>query len=208
MSPRPVSPTLGLRYDRRRQAVVDAAAREFARSGYEETSVQQLSEAIGLAAGGLYHYFDSKQELLVAICDQLMDPLLAQARALAAGDDPPERRLRALVRIWVAQVVARRDHMLVFQQQRHVIDRGAEWRSVRESRKAFERIVDDVLVGAERAGARLRGPRPLLVLALLGMVNHTAQWYRPRGTLTPQEIADGYVDLVLEPGARGAAARR
>jgi len=35
------------------------------------------------------------------------------------------------------------------------------------------------------------------LLALLGMVNHTAQWYRPRGPLSPEQIADGYVDLVL-----------
>jgi len=35
------------------------------------------------------------------------------------------------------------------------------------------------------------------------MVNHTAQWYRPRGPLTAREIADGYADLLLAP-ARGA----
>ena len=39
--------------------------------------------------------------------------------------------------------------------------------------------------------------RRLTLLALLGMVNHTVQWYRPRGRLTPEQIADGYVELVL-----------
>ena len=37
-----------------------------------------------------------------------------------------------------------------------------------------------------------------LLLALLGMVNHTAQWYRPRAALSPEQIADGYVTLLLE----------
>ena len=48
------------------------------------------------------------------------------------------------------------------------------------------------------SGRRLRGDTRLALLALLGMVNHTAQWYRPRGELSPVQIADGYVALLLE----------
>ena len=109
------------RYDRRRAEVVLGAARVFAERGYDQTSVPELAEALGLAAGSLYHYFPSKEELLRAICDQLMDPLLEQAEALLAEPREPAEQLRALVRLWVAHVVAHRDHMLVFQQERHVI---------------------------------------------------------------------------------------
>jgi hypothetical protein len=65
---------------------------------------------------------------------------------------------------------------------------------VRASRKAFERLAEDAL---ERAGASAGADRRLALSALLGMVNHTAQWYRPRGRLSAAEIADGYVDLLL-----------
>ncbi|MGH2866323.1 MAG: hypothetical protein ACRDNK_01980 [Solirubrobacteraceae bacterium] len=37
----------------------------------------------------------------------------------------------------------------------------------------------------------------LALVALLGMVNHTAQWYRPRGRFSIEEIADGYLSLLL-----------
>jgi TetR/AcrR family transcriptional regulator, cholesterol catabolism regulator len=99
------------------------------------------------------------------------------------------------VRLWVAHVVEHRDHMLVFQQERHVIESGAEWRGVRASRKAFERLVADLLVAALPSDGE--GLERLRLLSLLGMVNHTAQWYRPRGPLSVEQIADGYVDLVL-----------
>lgn len=193
--PRPTRPALAERYDRRRQEVVVAAARHFAQQGYDQTTVAQLTEAMGLAAGGLYHYFGSKEELLISICDALMDPLLDEAEALVADGGPPEQQLRALVRLWVAHVVAHRDHMLVFQQERHVIERGQQWKGVRDARKRFERLVAGVL---ERAHPP--GDRRLALAALLGMVNHTAQWYRPRGRLTPEQIADGYVDLLLGRG--------
>jgi AcrR family transcriptional regulator len=195
----PVSPALRAKYDRRRaQLVLDAAA-VFARSGYDQTSVAQLTDELHLAAGGLYHYFSGKEQLLIGICDELMEPLLALAPGLAGDDGPAVDRLRALVRAWVAHVVEHRDHMLVFQQERHVIERGEQWTTVRESRKAFERIVEHLLGEAIADGAA-RGDRRVLLSALLGMVNHTAQWYRPGGRLNVQALADGYVDLITGAG--------
>ncbi len=192
MAGAPSRPALRERYDRRRQEVVYEAAKAFARHGYDTTTMQELAAKMGLATGALYHYFGSKEQVLMAICDQLMDPLLAGATELLDEPAPAEDQLRAIVRLWVAHVVAHRDHMLVFQQERHLIESGEHWRGVRSSRKAFERLIAGVL-----GRARLRTDARLALLALLGMVNHTAQWYRPRGDLTPEQIADGYVSLLV-----------
>jgi AcrR family transcriptional regulator len=192
MAVRPTRPALGERYDRRRQQVVHQAAKVFAKRGYDQTTMQELAASMGLATGALYHYFAAKDDLLTAICDQLMEPLLGRARELDEAGGPAAGELSALVRMWVAHVVEHRDHMLVFQQERHLIESGERWRKVRASRKTFELLAGEVL---ERAlGA---ADDRLTLLALLGMVNHTAQWYRPRGELTPEQIADGYVSLLL-----------
>ncbi len=197
MPPRSERVVLRERYDRRQADFVLAAARVFARRGYDQTSVPELAEVLGLSAGSLYHYFRGKEELLIAVCDQLMEPLLAQAEALASTPAAPEAQLRDVVRLWVAHVIRHRDHMLVFQQERHLIEHGAQWRKVREDRKRFERLVGELLQATHDAGgARLRDPR-LTLSALLGMVNHTAQWHRTRGRLSPREIADGYLRLIL-----------
>jgi TetR/AcrR family transcriptional regulator, cholesterol catabolism regulator len=200
MATPPTRPALRDRYDRRQQRVVIEAAAVFAERGYDQTSIQDLADAIGLAAGGLYHYIGSKERLLISICDQLMEPLLVAARELVAEEASPVEQLRALVRLWVGHVVEHRDHMLVFQQERHAIERGAQWRGVRSSRKRFERLVEGVLARVEEGGEAAFADRRLALSALLGMVNHTAQWYRPRGRLTPVEIADGYVDLLVRSG--------
>jgi hypothetical protein len=87
--------------------------------------------------------------------------------------------------------------MLVFLQERHVIDHGDQWAGVRRDRKAFEQLVEALLARLEREGRARLGDARLTLSALLGMVNHTAQWYRPRGRLDATAVADGYVDLVL-----------
>jgi AcrR family transcriptional regulator len=150
-----------------------------------------LSEASGLAAGGLYHYIGSKEELLFGILAQLMDPLLEQARAIEASDASPPERLRELLRVWLAHIERHHDHMLVFTQERRVLERDERWIGVRESRQAFEEVLGRLVADAVPEGdTRLR------VLALLGMVNHTAQWFRPDGRLSSAEIADGYFEIL------------
>ena len=196
----PTRPALRARYDARRREVVGTAARLFAERGYAATSIGELTEATGLAAGGLYHYIEGKDDLLIAICDELLEPLLEQAREIVAAEAPPVEQLRALVEAWVAHVVAHRHHMLVFTQERQAIEREPRWRRVRSQRRAFEQILDDVLARGEADGSMTFADRRLSLLALLGMVNYTPQWVRPNGRLSPAEIADGYCAMVLKAG--------
>jgi TetR/AcrR family transcriptional regulator, cholesterol catabolism regulator len=197
MAPRPDRPALRERYDRKQEDVVLRAAAVFAGQGYDQTSVSDLAAALGIASGGLYHYFGSKEQLLIAICDQLMEPLLEEVQAILGDDDPPVEQLRRVTRAWVAHVVGHADHMLVFQQERHMLDHGSQWRTIRDSRKAFEALVDRVLRRVADDGQAAFADRRIALSALLGMVNHTAQWFRPRGRLSARALADGYVDLLV-----------
>ena len=90
MPVRPTRPALQERYDRRRHEMVFAAAKEFASRGYDQTTMQDLAASMGLATGALYHYFGGKEQLLICICDQLMEPLLERAREIVLDDEPAE----------------------------------------------------------------------------------------------------------------------
>lgn len=193
----PTRPALRARYDARRREVVATAARLFAERGYDGTSMSELTTATGLAAGGLYHYIEGKDDLLIAICDELLEPLLAQAREIVAAGAAPVEQLRELVEAWVAHVVEHRDHMLVFTQERQAIESEPRWRRVRSQRRAFEGILDEVLAHGEADGSMTFADRRLSLLALLGMVNYTPQWVRPNGRLAAEEIAAGYCAMVL-----------
>jgi AcrR family transcriptional regulator len=199
----PTRPALRARYDERRQALVDAAAKLFAERGYEQTSIGDLSEATGLAAGGIYHYTSSKEGLLIAICDELLDPLLEQARAIVASDASPAQRFREILRTWLLHIESHIPHMLVFTQERHTIEREPQWRAVRRKRKAFEQILDGVLIAGEADGSMAFEDRGLALLALLGTVNYAPQWLRPAGRRSAEEIADVWCNLFIGRPGRG-----
>lgn len=193
----PSRPNLRARYDQRQQELVSAAASVFATKGFHATSMQDVITASGLTAGGIYHYIDRKDDLLVRICDELMEPLLELVRRIVDSDADAEGQLRQIVRVWVAHVERYRDHMLVFQQERHVLERGTQWRRVRLQRKEFEEMLSAVLERGEHEDAWTFDDRGLALRALLGMVNHTPQWFRSRGRLSAEDVADGYVDLLF-----------
>ncbi|MBK5221199.1 MAG: TetR family transcriptional regulator [Thermoleophilia bacterium] len=193
----PTRPALRARYERRRHEVVATAAQLFAERGYSETSIGDLTAATGLAAGGLYHYIGSKEALLLSICDELLEPLLPRAREIAAAPGPAERRLRELMHAWLEHIEAHLDHMLVFAQERHVLERDPQWAHLRRRRKEFEQILDELLARGEAEGTMSFPDRSMTLLALLGMVNYTPQWLRPAGRLSAAEIADHYCDLIL-----------
>ena len=197
MSQPPTSPALRERYDRRRQEVVTTAAALFARRGFQATSMDELSDATGLRAGGLYHYIGSKQALLLDIFNQLMEPLLERAAEIEASDADAETQLRMLVRAWLAHIETHLDHMSVFSQERHAIEHEPEWEQVRASRDAFEAILARRLAAVELTDR-------LALFALLGMVNHTATWLKPGGRLTTEQIADGYCNMLLARDSPGS----
>jgi TetR/AcrR family transcriptional regulator, cholesterol catabolism regulator len=197
LPPSPSRPILRARYDHRQQEVIAAAAREFADRGFHATSMQDLVTATGLTAGGLYHYIEGKDQLLVLICDELMQPLLIRVREITDSALSPLAQLREIVREWMLVVDAKRDHVLVFQQERVILESGEQWEHIRQQRHDFEELLARVLEAGEQEGIFDFADRDLALRALLGMVNHTATWFRDDGRLTAIEIADGYVSLLL-----------
>jgi AcrR family transcriptional regulator len=61
--------------DARRQQIVDAARARFARDGFARTSMADIVTESGLSTGAIYRYFKSKDELVVAVCEQASDAL-------------------------------------------------------------------------------------------------------------------------------------
>jgi AcrR family transcriptional regulator len=83
-----------------RSAILEAAARVFARAGFVECKVVDIAREAGLAAGTLYNYFESKEHIFQTLCQKRGDEALVTARRLAAGEPDPLRRLEAHVE-WI-----------------------------------------------------------------------------------------------------------
>lgn len=74
---------------RRREAIVDAASEVFARAGFEGASIMEIAAAVGISRAGLFHHFETKEDLLTAVLDNReradRDVFLASGSRLAGG---------------------------------------------------------------------------------------------------------------------------
>lgn len=199
------------RWDERRQEVVDTAAHLFAKRGYHATTIADLVDATGLQRGGLYHYISSKSELLIRIHERFINPLLEDARRILAAGDAPDVALRDLAHALMHDIVDYQDQVTVFLHEWQIIENDPEWKGIRAARKEFEGVVEQVLrAGAQQGMFQVNDVR-LTVLAFLGIMNYTTQWYRRGRSNSADELADYFVDIFLRgiqsPDTRPTAAR-
>src|SRR6187200_3638075 len=90
------APRRSAKAEARRELIIDTSARVFARRGYHATGIAELCTVNGLGKGAFYHYIGSKEELLAAIHDRVMDEVLAGAERVAEAGGSPSVQLTAL----------------------------------------------------------------------------------------------------------------
>ncbi len=80
----------------KRTTILDAALRTFVRRGYAETKVSEIASEAGVAEGTLYNYFNSKEELLLALFDEKWNSIITEIRGKINSLDDPNEKLKAV----------------------------------------------------------------------------------------------------------------
>src|ERR1700734_3207646 len=92
-----------------RQEILRTAARLFQQRGYDATSMNDVAAALKLSKGGLYHHFQSKDEILFNLMDHAMDITQHRVIDAVAQIADPEDRLRTLIRLHISTILSVRD---------------------------------------------------------------------------------------------------
>jgi AcrR family transcriptional regulator len=177
--------------------VLDAAVELFAQHGYDGTSVAQVIAQAGVAKGGFYHHFASKEALLYEVYGDLITRQLAAMDDILARGLPPGATLRALIADLVESTAASAKQALVFWREQHRLgdDRNAEYR---RARRRYHDTVQRLIRDAQAAGTFGEVASPEMVtFTIFGVINELPLWYRPQGRKRPAQIADELADLVL-----------
>jgi TetR/AcrR family transcriptional regulator, cholesterol catabolism regulator len=180
----------------RRQAIIDTSAQVFAQRGYHATGITELCAANDLGKGALYHYIGSKEELLAAIHNRVMDEVMAGAERVAEAEGSASHQLAMLGEELLDVIHRYPDHVWVFLHEFPALtgDRAEEFR-VR--RRDYERRVEGVLrAGVEAGEFRDLEPR-LTALAWLGMHNYTYLWLKPAGQLSARDVAKPFAEIFM-----------
>jgi TetR/AcrR family transcriptional regulator, cholesterol catabolism regulator len=183
-------------WDARYQSIIDTSAGVFARGGYHATGITELCLANDLGKGALYHYIGSKEDLLAAIHDRVMDEVMLGADRVAEAGGTPSEQLAMLGDELLDVIHRYPDHVWVFLHEFPALT-GERADKFRERRRIYERRIEAVLAAGVASG-EFRDLQPrLTAMAWFGMHNYTYLWLKPQGELSARDVAKPFADIFM-----------
>ena len=189
-------PRRSAKWNARRDAIVDTSAQVFARRGYHATGIAELCEVNGFGKGAFYYYIGSKEELLAAIHDRVMDEVMLGADRVAEAGGSPSAQLEMLGTELLDVIHRYPDHVWVFLHEFPALtaERAEQFRT---RRREYERRIEAVLRAGVDSG-EFRDVDPWLTArAWLGMHNYTYLWLKAGGRVSARDVAKPFADIFI-----------
>jgi AcrR family transcriptional regulator len=183
------------------------AARLFTEKGYAGTSLQDVADSMGVSRPALYHYINSKEDLLASLVHDVVEQtVVILDEACQRTDLPADARLEHALREMVVHNARKATlFRLLDHSESHLPPLLAE-KHQQAKRHVLMQLTELVEVAA--AGGFIRPlPARTVALGLLGQVNWVAWWYQPGGKESPEDVADVLVDMAIA-GIRRTDSRR
>ena len=130
-----------LRSSARQKELISVAGNLFASRGYYAVTVDDIGDAVGLTGPALYRHFSSKEALLVAVFDQVIEQLTTRLRDLLSEASDPATALQAVVRLHVEFAIEQRENVAVWRQEFQNLPEPDRWRLRRAQRLYVEEWV-------------------------------------------------------------------
>jgi TetR/AcrR family transcriptional regulator, cholesterol catabolism regulator len=188
---------------RREREILEAAVRIFHERGYANTSVQDIADAVGILKGSLYYYIDSKEDLLFRVLSDVHEDARGIVDQIQALDGPPLEKLREYVRSHIEYSASNLTQIAVYYHDFGLLSPKRRSKIVRQ-RHLYEGFLVGLIQDAQARGEMDKKLTPSLVVnGIFGAINWIYTWYKPGGSVDPQQLGELYGEIVLK-GVAGA----
>jgi AcrR family transcriptional regulator len=178
------------------ESVLRGAVKVFNERGYDGTSMEDLSRELGIAKSAIYHHVSGKEELLRLAVNRALDGLFAVLDDISVLDAPAMTRLEELTRRSVLLLVSELPFVTLLLRVRG--NTKTERRALAR-RREFDTAVAGLVTQAQDEGDLRPDIEPATISRLLyGMINSVVEWYQPRGSGKPGDLADIIVGVAFD----------
>ena len=175
---------------------ITAAISAFVQAGYHGSSMRTIAELAGMSMASIYHYYPSKQALLVRILDMTMDELDWRCAVAIDGPGGPLERLYRVVEALALFHTLRSDVAYIGASEMRSLEEPERTR-IAARRSAIQHVVDHEILSAVGEGsAECERPRET-GRAISTMCTSLPQWFDKTGPTPPDAIARTYAELAL-----------
>lgn len=182
----------------KRSRILEVAAGLFSDRGYGATRMQDIADGLGMKAGSLYYYFESKEAVLAAIVGERVGLAVSMLEGIVGGGEGPLDQIRGAIAGHLDVFDRHADLYRIFQSER--LDAISEELGDRvdELGRRYEELWVGLIERARSEGLVHRGSDPwLLMKGIVGMCNSTLYWFSPTGRHSSSDVAEAFADMIL-----------
>ena len=187
----------GAKNKSRTSELVQTAARLFYERGYDATSIQDVADELGILKGSVYYYIKSKDDLLFAVIDDHHQMALAHVEACRKSTGDPVERLCMFMRGYATLLDRHRITVAVFLNDFERLSKDRRRQIVKEREQYSDFVAETLREGLETGQFRADLDPTRAALAILGMLNWSFRWYKPKGGYTSAEVVEEFLQLSL-----------
>ncbi|WP_127794431.1 TetR/AcrR family transcriptional regulator [Agromyces sp. LHK192] len=177
--------------------VTRAAVDLFASQGYANTSVQQIVEAAGVTKGAMYHYFESKDDLLFAIYDRMLTLQKSRLDEIISHGGEVDEVLRTVCVDVIETSIDFLPEGTVFFRSMHMLTAPRQQEVTRRRRDYHDTFAALIERGQDQGLFRTDIPHPVLIAHFFSDVHYLSHWYSPEGPESKSLVASQITDLFL-----------
>jgi AcrR family transcriptional regulator len=185
------------------ESIDEVAVALFSQRGYHATSMREIAAAAGIRPAAIYHWYASKEAILVHLQDDFMERLTAAVLASAGRHGRPAMRLAAAVREHVVFHGIHRQAAFVTDSEIRALTAEPRRRLVAkrdEYQQLFMSLIEAGIAEGTLRSSDARVATYTILLACTGV----ALWFDPDGPLSLDRVAQLHVELVLGALQAGA----
>lgn len=192
-------PVIENAYDR----ILDEASLLFGQRGYENSSLGDVANSIGISKAAIFHYFPTKQDIYDAIIVRTLKGLMETVSAAVAGEPAGLSRLR---RFMLAHAAYFEDNFWAFATM--LVGYGGMADSLLKEealtlRDQYEKLLRQIISDGMEAGQLKAVDVAATGRGILSLLNWMARWFKPGLGSTAAEAAESYFDIFIRGLQRG-----
>ena len=182
----------------KRDRILDAATRVFAKRGFFAAQVADVAKRAGVAAGTVYLYFKSKDDILTCLFERTMTAAIAEARTATGVPSHPLDRLRRIAHLHLARLGSDRNLAIVFQIELRQSSKFMTRLSTSSLRDYLGLLREVIIDGQARGHFRADINPTLAAKVIFGALDEMAtNWILSERDYTLEDDAEAVMDLLV-----------
>ena len=181
----------------RKAQIIDVSTELFREKGYHATSLDDIADRIGFTKPAIYYYFKSKEDILFAIVDEIVDSGLERMEAVAATALSPTEKMHDLLVENTRVILENLDANSVFYNERGLLSAERE-EAIRDREREYTRVARQIYIDGVEAGEFTDVDPAVATATLLGASIWAHRWFDPNGSMTTNEVAEQIATLLHE----------